>query len=163
MCIRDRLLAVQLLYLLIGFASIPSYYHRVTMQTIEPVVYYGQVQMSNELAAQMAEARGLSLTQYAAYRIVFNALAALIPLMVAALIVRRARWQWFAWFTAFIIVYLGESALAEQTLVSHLISVEVFGLNALFWFLVLPYLFLFPNGKAIPLSLIHISEPTRPY
>ena len=93
--------------------------------------------MSNELAAQMAEARGLSLTQYAAYRIVFNALAALIPLMVAALIVRRARWQWFAWFTAFIIVYLGESALAEQTLVSHLISVEVFGLNALFWFLVL--------------------------
>ncbi len=90
--------------------------------------------------------------QYAAYRIVFNTLAALIPLAVAALIVRRARWQWFAWFTAFIIVFLGESALSEQTLVSQFISVEVFGANAIFWFMVLPYFFLFPNGKAVPRS-----------
>ena len=144
------LLAIQVLYLLIGFASIPSYYHRVTTQTVESVVYYGKVQISNELVAQMAAARELSLTQYAAYRIVFNTLAALIPLMVAALIVRRARWQWFAWFTAFIIVFLGEVALSEQTLVSQYISVEAFGINVIFWFLVLFYLFLFPNGKATP-------------
>ena len=144
------LLAAQVLYLLIGFASAPVYYHRVTAETIEPVVYYGKVQISNELVAQMADERAMSLTQYAVYRIVVNALAALIPLMVAALIVRRARWQWFAWFTAFIIVFLGESALSEQTLVSHFISVEVFGANAIFWFLVLPYLFLFPNGTAVP-------------
>ena len=144
------LLAVQVLYLVIGFASVPLYFHRVTTQAIEPVVYYGQVQISNELAAEMAAERGLSLAQYVAYRIIVNTLAAVIPLAIAALIVRRARWQWFAWFTAFIIVYLGESALAEQTLVSHLISVEVFGLNVISWFLVLLYLFLFPNGKAVP-------------
>ncbi len=143
-------LAIQVLYLLIGVASIPLYYHRVTTQTIEPVVYNGKVQISNELVVQMAAERGLSLMQYAAYRIVFNTLAALIPLAVAALIVRRARWQWFAWFTAFIIIFLGESALSEQTLVSRFISVEVFGANAIFWFLVLLYLFLFPNGKAVP-------------
>ena len=52
------LLAIQVLYLLIGFASIPSYYHRVTTQTVESVVYYGKVQISNELVAQMAAARG---------------------------------------------------------------------------------------------------------
>jgi len=144
------LLVVQVLYLLIGFASIPLYYHRVTAEAIEPVVYYGKAQISNELVAQMAVERGLSLTQYAAYRIVFNTVAALVPLVIAALIVRRARWQWFAWFTAFIIVFLGESALSEQTLVSQFISVEVFGANALFWFLLLPYFFLFPNGKAVP-------------
>ncbi len=46
-----------MLYLLIGFASIPSYYHRVTTQTVESVVYYGKVQISNALVAQMA-ARG---------------------------------------------------------------------------------------------------------
>ena len=85
------LLAVQVLYLLIGFASIPSYYHRVTAETIESVVYYGRVQISNELVAQMAVDRGLSLTQYAAYRSVVNAIVALIPLLIAALIVRRAR------------------------------------------------------------------------
>ena len=144
------LLAMQVLYLLVGFASIPLYYHRVTTQAIPSVVYYGQVQISNQLVAEMAAGRGLSLTRYAAYRIIVNTAAALIPLALAALIVRRARWQWFAWFTAFVIVFLGESALSEQTLVSQFISVEVFGANAIFWFLVLPYLFLFPNGKAVP-------------
>jgi hypothetical protein len=144
------LLAIQVLYPLIGFASIPSYYHRVTTQTVASVVYYGEVQISDELVAQMASERGLSLTQYAVYRIVLSMAAALIPLTIAALIVRRARWQWFAWFTAFVIVFLGESALSEQTLVSQYISVEAFGINAIFWFLVLLYLFLFPNGKAAP-------------
>ena len=149
-CFFAVLLTIQALYLLAGFASIPLYYHRVTTQTIESVVLIGKVQISNELVAEMVAARGLSLPQYAAYRIVFNTLAALIPLVIAALIVRRARWQWFAWFTAFIIVFLGESALSEQTLVSQFISVKVVGANDLFWFLVLPYLFLFPNGKAVP-------------
>ena len=144
------LLAVQVLYLLIGFASIPLYYHRVTAETIEPVVYYGKVQINNELVAQMASARGLSVKQYAAYRSVVNAIVALIPLLIAALIVRRARWQWFAWFSAFIIVFLGEYVLSEQTLVAQYISVEAFGVNAISWFLVLPYLFLFPNGRAVP-------------
>jgi len=143
-------LAMQVFYLLIGFASIPVYYHHVTTQMIEPVVYYGQVQISNELVAQMATERGLSLAQFAAYRIIINAGAALIPLLIAVLIIWHARWQWFAWFTAFIIVYLGESALSEQTLVGQLISVEAFGLNTIFWFLLLLYLFLFPNGRSIP-------------
>jgi hypothetical protein len=143
-------LVIQVLYLLIGFASIPVYYHRVTTQMIEPVIYYGQVQISNELVAQMATERGLSLAQYAAYRIIINAGAALIPLLIAALIIWYARWQWFAWFTAFIIVFLGESALSEQTLVGQIISVEAFGVNAIFWFLLLLYLFLFPNGRSIP-------------
>ncbi|MBI5565022.1 MAG: hypothetical protein HY870_09010 [Chloroflexi bacterium] len=128
----------------------PMYYQRVITQTIEPVIYYGQVQLSNELTAQLAFERGMSLTQYAAYRNIVNALAALIPIGVAALIIWRARGQWFAWFTAFIIVFLGESALSEQMLVSQYVSVEVFGANAFFWFLVLPYFFLFPNGRAVP-------------
>jgi hypothetical protein len=143
-------LVIQVLYLLIGFASIPMYYHRVTTQMIEPVVYYGQVQISNELVAQMATQRGLPLAQYAVYRIIINVGAALIPLLIAVLIIWHARWQWFAWFTAFIIVFLGESALSEQTLVGQLISVEAFGVNAIFWFLLLPYLFLFPNGRSVP-------------
>ncbi len=144
------LLAIQVIYLLIGFASIPEYYQRVTTQTIEPVVYYGEVQLSNELVAGMASARGLSLGQYAAYRLIVSMVAALIPLMVAALIIRRARWQWFAWFTAFVIIFVGQSTLAEQTQITGYIPTAVFGANTFFWFLVLLYLFLFPNGKAVP-------------
>jgi hypothetical protein len=62
------MLMIQVGYLLIGFASNPVYYHRVTTQTIEPVIYYGEVQISNNLVALMATGRGLSLVQYATYR-----------------------------------------------------------------------------------------------
>jgi hypothetical protein len=144
------MLTIQVGYLLIGLASHPVYYHRVTTQTIEPVIYYGEVQISNELVAQMATERGLSLVQYAIYRIIVNTLAALIPLGLAILIIWRSKGQWFAWFTAFIIVFLGESVLSEQTLITKYISIEVFGANAIFWFLVLLYFFLFPNGKPVP-------------
>jgi len=144
------ILMIQVGYLLIGIASHPVYYHRVTTQTIEPVIYYGKVQISNELVARMATERGLSLVQYANYRVIANTLAALFPLGLAILIIWRSKGQWFAWFTAFIIVFLGESVLSEQTLVTQYISVEVFGANAIFWFMVLLYFFLFPNGKPVP-------------
>ncbi|MCW5861245.1 MAG: hypothetical protein KIS63_23305 [Caldilineales bacterium] len=144
------LLAIQVVYLVVGYVSIPMYFHRVTTQTVEPVVYNGQVQYSNELVAQMAAVRGLSLSQYAAYRNIINGLMGLAPLVVAALIIWRARWQWFAWYTAFIIVFLGEYVLAEQTQIAGYMSLTLFGANALYWFLVLLFFFLFPNGKAVP-------------
>lgn len=90
------------------------------------------------------------LQHYAIYRILANSLAGLLPFFLAIFIVIRAGNQWFAWYTAFILVFLGETAFAEQTLVSQLISVEVFGANVIFWSLVLPYFFLFPNGKPVP-------------
>ena len=144
------LLAIEVLYTLIGFASIPLYYQRVTSQTIEPVVYSGAVQLSNEIVAQSAVDGGVSLGQYAVLHIIFNAAAAFIPLVVAGLIVWRARWNWFAWFTAFIIVFLGQASISEQTLVSQFISLAALGANDIFWFIVLLYIFLFPDGKVVP-------------
>jgi hypothetical protein len=144
------ILIIQLAYLLIGLASIPVFYQRVSTQTIEPVIYYGEVQISNELVAQMAANRGLSVSQYAIYRIIVNTLAIFVPLGLAILIVWRSKGQWFTLFTAFTILFLAEYVLSEQTLVTRYISVEIFGANAIFWFLVLLYFFLFPNGKPVP-------------
>ncbi|HSN73824.1 MAG TPA: hypothetical protein VL334_01890 [Anaerolineae bacterium] len=144
------LLALQVLYLLVGIASIPIYYQRVTAQTIEPVIYYGQVQLSNTIVEQMASERGLSLGQYASYRTAAGLVAVLIPLALAIVIVWRSGWNWFAWFTAFVIVFLCERSLQEQMLAARLIPLEVYGAYAIFWFLLLPYLFLFPNGRAVP-------------
>jgi hypothetical protein len=144
------LLAGQVIYLLIGFASNLRYYQRVTDRSMPTVVVYGEVQLSNEGVSQMAADRGLSLEQYALYHIILSSVAAVIPLAVAAVIAWRARWLWFAWFTAFIIVFLGASALDNQTLAAQFISLGVFGANYLFWFLVLLYLFLFPTGTAVP-------------
>ncbi len=144
------LLTTQVLYLLIGLAGIPLYARRVTTQTVAPVAYYGEVRLSNEIIAQLAAARELSLGQYTAYRSLGNAAAALIPLAVAILIVWRAGWQWFAWYTAFILVFLGGFFLDGQTQVSRLIPFVVLGAKDIFWPLVLLYLFLFPNGRAVP-------------
>lgn len=147
------LLVIQVSYLLVGFASIPAYYQRVTTQSMEPVIYYGQVQLSNAMVGQMATDRGLSLEQYASYRIAAGLIAAPIPLALAIVIVWRSGWKWFAWFTAFVIVYLCERALQEQMLAARLIPLEVFGAYAIFWFLLLSYFFLFSNGRAAPRRL----------
>jgi len=144
------LVAIQAFYLLLGIAGLPRYYVRVTTETVQPVVYYGQEVLSNDLVAEFAAERGLSLGQYATYRIVFSLAMALIPVAVAAVLVWKARGQWFAWFTAFVILFLGEAALSEPTFGSRLISTKLFGINVLFWFLVLLYLFLFPSGTAVP-------------
>ncbi len=150
------LLAGQVIYLLVGFASTLRYYQRVTDRSMPTVVVDGRVQLSNEGVSQMAADRGLSLEQYALYHIVLSSAAAVIPLAVAAVIAWRARWTWFAWFTAFIIVFLGVSTLDDQTLAAQFISLGVFGANYLFWFLVLLYVFLFPSGTAVPRRAIWV-------
>jgi hypothetical protein len=81
---------------------------------------------------------------------VFSTVAALIPAALAAVLVWNARRQWFVWFTAFVILFLGSFALAEPIYGAQLITAEMFGLEVLFWFLVLLYIFLFPTGTAVP-------------
>jgi hypothetical protein len=144
---------LQVFYLLVGFASLPGYYQRVTTQEVEPVVLYGKETLNNQIIKQKADARGLTLQQYATYQNIVNTAAALLPLGIAIVIIRRARWQWFAWFTAFLIVFLGEYSLGEQMQAVQLISIQFYGLNAIFWCLALLYFFLFPNGIAVPWHL----------
>ena len=155
---RDRLLivcfaaalAINVGYTLVGLASIPAYYERVTTQTIEPYVFVDREVVSNELAAREASEREMSLSAYAIYQIVLQTVLALVPLTVAAVVAWRAHRQWFAWYSAFIIVFLGGYALAEQVYVARLLPPQWYDTGAIFWFLVLPYLYLFPNGTPVP-------------
>jgi hypothetical protein len=143
-------LVINVGYTLIGLASIPAYYERTTTQTVEPYVIANQTVVSNASVAKEAAERGMSLSSYATYKIVLDCVLALVPLTVAALVTWRARRQWFAWYTAFIIVFLGGYALAEQVYVAQLISLRWYDAGAIFWFLLLSYLYLFPNGKPVP-------------
>jgi hypothetical protein len=147
-------LAINLGFVAIGLASVPGYYQRVTTQAVEPFIVYGQTQFSNEIAASRAIERGLSLQGYALYKIVFNVTLALIPTAVALLIVWRARWQWFASYSAFVIVFLGGYALNEQMMGARLSLMPVVGFGAIFWFLMLPYFYLFPNGQPVPRGVL---------
>jgi hypothetical protein len=143
-------LAINVGYTLVGLASIPTYYERVTTQAVESYVVADQTVVSNELLEREAAERGMSLSAYAVYQVVLNCVLALVPLAVATVVAWHARKQWFAWYTAFIIVFLGEYALAEQVYVARSISPEWYDVGAIFWFLLLPYLYLFPNGKPVP-------------
>jgi len=143
-------LAINVGYTFLGLASIPTYYERVTTHTVEPYVIADQTVISNEVVAREAAERGMSHSAYAIYQIVLRSVLALVPLAVAAVVAWRARRQWFAWYTAFIIAFLGAYALAEQVYVARLIPLPWYDAGAIFWFSLLPYLYLFPNGKAVP-------------
>jgi len=78
-------LAINVGYTLVGLASIPTYYERVTTQTVEPYVIGDRTVISNELVAKEAAERGLSLSAYAVYQVALNCVMALVP------------WRWRQW------------------------------------------------------------------
>jgi len=148
------LLLLNITYIVVGLVSIPRFYQRVVSQRVEPVILANDLQTSNGLIAQAAADRGLSLEGYALYKVILNGLLALLPTLVAILIASKARNQWFAWYSAFLITYLAVDQLWEQTLSALLLPLPVLGVAlafiSLFWFLFLPYLYLFPNGIPAP-------------
>jgi hypothetical protein len=146
-------------YVLVGIASIPLYYERVTTLTIEPYVFGGHDVASNALVQHEAAKRGLMLTQYAVEQLVFSLVFALPIVALATFIVWRARWNWFAWYSAIILLFIAEYALASQVYVARLIPPPLYDANAVFWPLVLLYFFLFPNGKAVPRGALWLVVP----
>ncbi len=146
-------------YLALGFASVPLYYARVTTLTIEPYRVGDQVLVSNQVVQSGAAKRGLSLAQYAIEQIVFSSAIVLLSLVVAGLIVYRARWNWFAWYSAFFMVFISEYALSDPIFVARLVPPALVEVSSLAWPLVLLYFFLFPNGKAVPRGALWLVLP----
>jgi hypothetical protein len=141
------LLFVNIGYLLLGFASIPRYYERVTTLTIQPYDVPAANYPTNESVQQSAAEHGMTLSQYAVEQIVFNSALVLLFMAVAVLIVSRARWNWFAWFSAFFLVFIAEFAFYDQVYVARLVPLWFYNVGALFWPLILLYLFLFRTAS----------------
>src|SRR5581483_3866792 len=146
-------------YLVLGFASVPLYYERVTTLTVEPYQVGDQALISNELAQSEADKRGLSLAQYAIEQIFFGSAIVLLSVVVAGLIVYRARWNWFAWYSAFFMVFISEYALSNPIFVARLVPPWLVEVSSLAWPLVLLYFFLFPNGKPVPRRVLWLLVP----
>jgi hypothetical protein len=153
------LLFINLGYLLLGFASIPRYYERVTTLTIQPHDVPAANYPTNDSVQQSAAEHGMTLPQYAVEQILFNGAIVLLFMAVAVLIVARARWNWFAWFSAFFLVFIAEFAFYDQVYVARLLPLWVYDVGALFWPLVLLYLFLFPNGRPVPRRAVWLVVP----
>jgi hypothetical protein len=146
-------------YLVMGFASIPLYYERVTTLTIAPTVLPGANYPTNESVQRSAAERGMTLSQYAMEQIVFAGAMVLLFMVVALLIVSRTRWNWFAWYSAFFLAFIAEFALYDQVFVARLLPLWFYEVGALLWPLVLLYLFLFPNGKPAPRRALWLVLP----
>ena len=136
-------------YALLGVASIPRYYERVTTLTIQDLVP-GANAPTNESVQRSTVGHGLTLSAYALEQIVFDSVLVLVFLAVAALIVARVRWNWFAWYSASFLASLAGYAFFTEVSVANLVPPSIFESGVLFWPLVLLYLFLFPNGKPVP-------------
>ncbi len=146
-------------YLLMGFASIPRYYERVTTLTIEPYPMFAASYLTNEQAAQNAVKHNMTLSQYAVTQVVYHSIIVLLCMTVALLIVLRAGWNWFAWYSAFLLIFIAEFAFYDQVFVARLLPLAVYEVGALFWPLMLLYFFLFPNGKAVPRRVLWLIAP----
>ncbi|HEY0753818.1 MAG TPA: hypothetical protein VGD98_07655 [Ktedonobacteraceae bacterium] len=172
--VRERLLIwffaalffVNLGFLLVGFASLPLYYERVTTLTIEPYLIGTQDFMSSALVRSGAAMRGLTLPQYVIEQIVFDIVFSLPILVIATVIMWRARRNWFAWYSAFIVIFIGEYVFNNPVYVARLMPLPLYEANSICWPLVLLYFFFFPNGKpaprravwlVVPLSLFHLA------
>jgi hypothetical protein len=146
-------------YLLLGFLSIPRYYQRVTTLTIQQLDMPAANYPTNDSVQRGAVARGLTLSQYAVEKIVFNSAMVLLCMAVAVLIVARAKWNWFAWYSAFFLVFIAEFAFYDQVIVALLLPLWVYDTGVLFWPLILLYFFLFPNGKPVPHRALWLIAP----
>jgi hypothetical protein len=143
------LLVITLSQEVLSFAGIPLYYQWVVSRTLPEVSFQGQVKISNELVAANAAVRGMDLRAFAIYTIVTNLVNSLVYFGIAALILWKAQGEWFRWFTAFILVFIPGGGLFTFTLASQIGFLFV-STGSILWPLFLLYLYLFPNGKAVP-------------
>jgi hypothetical protein len=155
---RTAIIAILLLYctftLIISLASTPGYFQSVVTGTV-PVVRLGDtVQISNETVAANAAVRGMSLPFYAGYNILLNLIITLGFVFLAGLILIKSPREWFSWFTALILLFYPQGALYTFSRVAPVVTGFVLLLGSLLWPLFGLFLFLFPNGKAVPRWMI---------
>ena len=146
-------------HLLLGFASIPGYYERVTTLTIPPMPVSGGNFLTNEEAAENAAKHQMTLSQYAVSQVVYHSFIVLLCMTVALLIVLRARWNWFAWYSACLLSFIAGFAFFDEVVAARLVPLGVYEIGSLFWPLVLLYFFLFPNGKPVPRRALWLIAP----
>jgi hypothetical protein len=144
---------------ILGLLSIPAFYERVTTLTVDPVIIGGQPLITNEMLESEAAKRGLTLSQYALEQIVFAGAMILWFGLIAALIAWRAGWNWFAWYTATILLFIPGAAFQAIFIGAGLVPPIVIAVNAIFWPFILLYIFLFPNGRPVPRLALWVILP----
>jgi hypothetical protein len=143
------LFVVSMITMIYNFANVPLFYHRAVTHTLPEPPLQGINQVNNLEIMRRAEARGMTVAQYVVYRVGLDIIYTLVFYIVSFLIVRRARSNWFLWFTALVLFFIpgGQHSLyaPQDSPFTHYIQIF-----AILWPAFPLLLYLFPNGKAVP-------------
>ena len=132
------------------FASVPVYYRlaiagHIPTQTIKSDTFISQA-MLVDAAAQ----RGMTLPTYIVYNLALNGLIGLGFWCVAGLVLWRARQDWFRWFTALVLAFYPSGGLWPIASAAYPVAAAYLDFLSLLWPGFLLFLYLFPNGRAVP-------------
>ncbi len=144
------LIAYVICTLVIVLAAIPDYYQRVTTQTVLTTQLGSVAQMSNAVVAERASERGMTPEQYATYTILRSLVSLFVFGCAAFLILWKAGGNWYAWFAVFMLLFYPTGGTLNEINQATQVMGRFYGIGAVFWPLYLLFLYLFPNGKAVP-------------
>jgi hypothetical protein len=160
------LLAITAGHYVLNLFEAPIFYQRVVSGDVPTLGIGGASDVSNEIIAADAARRGLSLEAYAVYFLLLSFGTALGFWVPAGLVLWKHGGDWFRWLTALMLFFFPSSNLSIVTNVAHPQLAPYIGVLALMWPMFLLFLFLFPNGRAVPrwsrwlvagVAVIHLS------
>ena len=135
---------------LFTLASVPPFYQRVSRGEVPTLIFGGASDVSPEIMATNAARRGLSLPAYAIYFLVLNFSIALGFWAAAGLVLWKWGDDWFRWLTALMLGFFPSGGLYKVSLVAFPSAYPYLSAGALLWPGFLVFLYLFPDGRAVP-------------
>jgi hypothetical protein len=138
--------------------NLPNFYQQALTQTLPPVPVEGYSQASNERITSEAAHHGMSIPNYLKYRIATDLVYSFVFYLVSFLILRRARGQWFLWFTALILFFIPSGQIHFYAPWNSKLTPYLTLISSL-WPAVPLFLYLFPNGRAVPRWMLWLLVP----
>ncbi|NJN53492.1 MAG: hypothetical protein HC804_01305 [Anaerolineae bacterium] len=138
--------------------SVPVYLQRAAQNTLPPVFVNGI--SSVQLVVAGTASWGVSVAQWAWIDTAVNGLTFLVFSIIALLIWWRVH-TWFGLLTAYVLLLAGSAymSMAIQSAELSETAVAIWELGALIWPLFFLWLYLFPNGRAVPRRLLWVFVP----
>jgi len=140
-------MAVQYVFIMV---SVPAFYRLAVNGQVRTLMTGTDVFFSQALLAENAARRGLTLPAYVVYFVVLNAVIAIGFWIAGAIVVLRARREWFRWFTALVLWFYPSGTLWLILTVANPVAAAYFDVLSLLWPCFPLFLFLFPDGRAAP-------------
>ena len=142
----------------VWLVSIPPFLHGADTGTLPEVVIDGV--SASAMAAENEDQWGISVPVWARISLVINGFSLAVFSLIAGLIWWRVR-SGFGLLTAYVLLLGGSAAMGTAIYGAGLPYwvITLWGIGALVWPLFFLWLFLFPNGVAVPRALLWIILP----